>query len=157
EQEEEYGSWSTPVVITHEGRDLLLLGHSKDVKHLPEEKSGYLHAFDPKTGKELWKCQGLNSFVYTSALYGAGIGVGMSGFGGSALAVKLGGTGDITKDRLWRHPRNNQRVGSGMIVAGHVYMVDENAVPHCYDLKTGEDQWKDAKRPGGMTWGSMVH
>jgi outer membrane protein assembly factor BamB len=31
-------------------------------------------------------------------------------------------------------------------------------VPHCYDLKTGEDRWKDEKRVGsGVTWGSMVH
>ena len=81
----------------------------------------------------------------------------MSGYGGSALAVKLGGTGDITKDRLWLHPSNTQRVGSGMIVGDHVYMVDENGAPHCYELKTGEDVWK-AKRPtGGTTWGSMVH
>ena len=51
----------------------------------------------------------------------------MSGYGGSALAVKLGGTGDITKDRLWLHPKPaNQRVGSGVIVGEHVYMVDEN-------------------------------
>ena len=82
----------------------------------------------------------------------------MSGYGGSALAVKLGGTGDITKDRLWLHPKPaTQRVGSGMIVGEHIYMVDENAVPHCYDLKTGNDLWKDEARLKGTTWGSMVH
>src|SRR5262245_21095423 len=80
----------------------------------------------------------------------------MSGYNGSALAVKLGGTGDITKDRLWLHPKNEQRVGSGMIVGGHVYMVDENGLGRCYDLKTGEDSWKDAKQRTGTTWSSMV-
>jgi hypothetical protein len=45
-----------------------------------------------------------------------------------------------------------------VIVGEHVYMVDENGAPHCYDLKTGEDRWKDEKRVGsGVTWGSMVH
>ena len=45
-----------------------------------------------------------------------------------------------------------------MIVGDHVYMVDENGVPHCYELKTGKEVWKVEKRPGGgTTWGSMVH
>ena len=74
------------------------------------------------------------------------------------LAVKLGGTGDITRDRLWMHPRPaTQRVGSGAIVGEHVYMIDENAVVHCYELKTGNDLWKDEPRQKGLTWGSMVH
>jgi outer membrane protein assembly factor BamB len=83
----------------------------------------------------------------------------MAGFGGSALAVKLGGSGDITSDRLWLHPQNVQRVGSGMVVKGHIYIVDENGVPRCYDQQTGEEQWKVSKRPGSgaSTWGSMVH
>jgi hypothetical protein len=86
--------------------------------------------------KELWKCQGLNSFVYASALYADGVAAAMSGFNGSALAVKLGGSGDITKDRLWRHPRNNQRVGSGVLVGDYVDIVDENGAPHSYDVRT---------------------
>src|SRR5262249_18630148 len=137
----------------------LILGHSRDVKGAPEAKTGHLKAFDPSTGKELWACQGLNSYVYTSALFGNGVAVGMSGFGGSTLAVKLGGQGDITKDRLWLQPKPaTQRVGSGVIVGDHIYMVDENAVVHCYELKSGEDLWKSEGRiKGGMTWGSMVH
>src|SRR5262249_48891237 len=66
--------------------------------------------------------------------------------------------GDITKDRLWQHPKNEQRVGSGMIVGDHVYMVDENGMPRCYALKTGEELWKVEKRPvDTTTWGSMIH
>src|SRR4051812_21151940 len=157
EHDESFGSWSTPLIVKVNNQDQLLLGQSRDVKNAPESRTGYLKGFDPKTGKELWRCQGLNSYVYTSALYGDGVAVAMCGFGGSALAVKLGGSGDITKDRLWLHPRNTQRVGSGMVVGDHVYMVDENAAAHCYNLKTGEDAWKAETRRGGTTWGSMVH
>lgn len=159
EQDQSFGSWMTPLITNVNGQDQLILGYSKDVKGQPEDKSGFLYGLDPKSGKELWKCQGLNSYGYASPLYGDGVAVGMSGFGGSALAVKLGGSGDITGDRLWLHPRNTQRVGSGMIVNGHVYIVEENGVPRCYDLRTGEEQWKVDKRPGSgaSTWGSMVH
>lgn len=158
EHEEKYGSWSTPPIVKVNGRDQLLLGMSADVKGADDPKTGFLKGFDPKTGKELWYAHGANSYVYTSATFGNGVAVCMSGYGGSALAVKLGGAGDITKDRLWLHPTNNQRVGSGMILGEHVYMIDENAAPHCYELKTGEDLWKSQPRvKGGSTWGSMVH
>lgn len=158
EEDQTYGSWSTPLLTKVKGQDQMIVGFSRDLKGEPDDKTGYLHGFDPKTGKELWKCQGLNSFVYASALYSDGVAVGMSGYNGSALAVKLGGTGDITKDRLWLHPKNTQRVGSGCIVGEHVYIVEENGIPHCYELKTGEEVWKVEKRPGaGTTWGSMVH
>jgi outer membrane protein assembly factor BamB len=85
----------------------------------------------------------------------------MSGYGGSALAVKLGGMGDITKDRLWHHPKNIQRVGSGIIIGEHIYMVEETGVPHCYELATGKEIWEEqvkmGKRPEATTWSSMVH
>jgi outer membrane protein assembly factor BamB len=118
----------------------------------------HLKGFDPKSGQELWRCEGLNKYVYTSPLYGLGIAVAMSGYTGAALAVKLGGSGDITSDRLWLHPQNIQRVGSGMIIGGYVYMMEENGVPHCYELETGREVWQIQTRPGGgTTWGSMVH
>ncbi|MDB5335847.1 MAG: hypothetical protein JWN70_1466 [Planctomycetaceae bacterium] len=158
EQDQTYGSWSTPLITKVNEQDQLILGYSKDVKGQPDDKTGFLYGFDPQTGKEIWKCQGLNSFCYTSPLYGDGVAVGMAGYGGSALAVKLGGTGDITSDRLWMHPKNTQRVGSGMVIKGHVYIVDENGVPRCYNLQSGEELWKVDKRPGSgaSTWGSMV-
>jgi outer membrane protein assembly factor BamB len=157
EHDEPFGSWSTPLIVKVDGQNQLILGQSRDVKDAPE-KAGYLKGFDPKTGKELWACQGLNSYVYTSPLYSNGVAVNMSGYGGSALAVKLGGTGNITRDRLWLHPKPaTQRVGSGVLVGDHVYMIDEDGVPHCNELTTGKDLWKDEARVKGMTWGSMVH
>jgi outer membrane protein assembly factor BamB len=147
EHDEKRGSWGTPTIIKVDGRDQLLLSTVPHLKGL-----------DPKTGKELWRCEGHNKYVYTSPLFSNGVAVGMSGYSGAAFAVKLGGSGDITSDRLWFHPKNTQRVGSGVIVDGHVYIVEENGIPHCYNLKTGKEVWKIKKRPGaGNTWGSMVH
>lgn len=147
EHEEKDGSWGTPLIIKHEGQDQLLLATTPHFKGL-----------DPKTGKELWRCEGLNKYVYTSPLYADGVAVAMSGYRGAALAVKLGGSGDITKDRLWLHPQNTQRVGSGAIVDQTIYLIEEPGIPHAYDLTTGEEVWQVKKRPsGGRTWGSMVH
>jgi outer membrane protein assembly factor BamB len=142
------GSWSTPILAQIDGQDQLILS-------VPNRLKG----FDPKTGKELWSCAGLTSLVYTSPLYAEGVAVAMSGFHGHALAVKLGGSGDVTKDRLWHHAQNNpQRIGSGIIVGEHVYIVEDSGVPHCFELRTGQEVWKVEQRPGGGgAWGSMVH
>jgi outer membrane protein assembly factor BamB len=143
------GSWSTPIIARVKDADQLLLSAPNVFK-----------SFDPKTGKELWNCAGLTNLVYTSPLYADGIAVAMSGFHGHALAVKLGGSGDITKDRLWHHTKSNpQRIGSGVIAGGHIYMLPDSGTPQCIELKTGEELWSKQidKRPGGGAWGSMVH
>jgi outer membrane protein assembly factor BamB len=158
ETPQDFGSWSTPVIATVKGEDQLILGYSRDIKNAPESKNSFLRGFDLKKGKEIWRCRGLDSFVYTSALVHDDIAVALCGFGGSALAVKLGGTGDITGDRLWRQPRpSNQRIGSGVIVGAHFYLVEENGTPHCYELKTGKEVWKAPRERNPVTWGSMIH
>jgi outer membrane protein assembly factor BamB len=142
------GSWSTPIIARINGRDQLILSVPHRVK-----------GFDPQTGKELWFCAGLGKLVYTSPLHADGIVVAMSGFHGPALAVKVGGKGDITKDRLWHHAKTNpQRIGSGVIVGSHIYLLEENGTPHCFELKSGKEVWggQTAKRPGGGSWSSMV-
>jgi len=142
------GSWSTPILAKVGGKDQLLLSVVLKLKGL-----------DPKTGTELWSCDGLGNLVYTSPLFADGIAVAMSGYGGPALGVKLGGSGDITRDRVWHHPKNPQRIGSGVVVGDHVYMVEDDGRPHCFELKTGQELWQSQieKRPGGGAWGSMVH
>lgn len=146
------GSWSTPIIAKVNGQDQLLLGVPKTFK-----------GFDPKTGKVLWTCAGLGNLVYTSPLFsrtakGDDIAVQFSGFGGPALAVKLGGAGDITKDRLWHiNKQNPQRIGSGVIVGDHIFMLSENGTPQCFELTTGKEVWEVKERPGGGAWGSMVH
>ncbi|MCE9533432.1 MAG: PQQ-binding-like beta-propeller repeat protein [Planctomycetes bacterium] len=158
ETDEKFGSWSTPLITKVDGQDQLLLAFSGDVKGAKDDKTGFLKGYDPLKGTELWHCRGLDSYQYTSPLYGNGIAVGMSGYGGSAIAVKVGGTGDITPNRLWVHPKNTQRVGSGVLIGDHAYIMDENGMPRCYELKTGKEEWKVANRPGATTtWGSMVH
>ncbi len=141
------GSWSTPIVVRVGGRDELILGVPQKVK-----------GFDPKTGKELWSCAGLGKLVYTSPVCSAdGVVVAMSGFHGPALAVRAGGNGDVTKThRLWHHARQNpQRIGSAVVVGEHAYLVNEQGLAQCFELKTGKDLW-DQKRVDVKPWSSLV-
>jgi outer membrane protein assembly factor BamB len=58
-------------------------------------------------------------------------------------------------NRLWHVERATQRVGSGIIVGEHVYILNANGVAECIELKTGKTLWTE--RAGGSSWGSMVH
>ncbi|OYV88761.1 MAG: hypothetical protein B7Z73_07815, partial [Planctomycetia bacterium 21-64-5] len=140
------GSWSTPLVAKIGGRDEVLVS-------LPH----HVQAYDPSDGKILWSCDGLGDLVYTSVLVSDGIGVAMGGFHGPAIGFKLGGSGNVTQaNRLWHvTAKNPQRIGSGVIVAGHIYMVNEPGLVQCLDVKTGKEVWKD-RLGGEKVWASIV-
>jgi outer membrane protein assembly factor BamB len=140
------GSWSTPVISRINGRDELIMSWPEAVK-----------SYDPKTGDLLWTCKGLGKLVYTSPLVTPEVVVAMSGYHGPLLGVKTGGRGDVTAThRLWRHAeRIPQRIGSGVLVGEHVYILNENGTLQCLNWKTGETLWTE--RASSTSWGSIVH
>jgi outer membrane protein assembly factor BamB len=145
DQKDWMGSWSTPILAPGAGGDELIMAWP-----------GELKAYDPLTGKELWRCQGLGPLAYTSPLVSEDTVVQASGFGGAILAVRRGGTGDVTNThRLWREEKAPQRIGSGVIVGDYVYLVNENGVVECLERKTGKMLWKE--RATGSTWSSLVY
>jgi outer membrane protein assembly factor BamB len=146
------GSWSTPMVVKINGEDQIIVSMPTRVV-----------AYEPKSGSVIWTCSGLGNLpkgelVYTSPIIGDGYGVAMGGFNGPAIGFKLGGSGDMTAtNQLWRESQGiPQRIGSGVMVEGVVYMA--NAGPgtvQCIDPATGKDLWRD-RLPGGDHWGSIV-
>ncbi|MDB5306257.1 MAG: hypothetical protein JWO38_459 [Gemmataceae bacterium] len=144
-----FGSWSTPVVADVKGRTELVMSWP-----------GVVKGYNPDTGQVLWSCRGLEKdgavdrLAYTSPLVSADGIVAMAGYGGPSIGIKPGGTGDVTDThRLWRVAKNPQRIGSGVIVEGYVYTVNEPGVV-CLELKTGKEVW-DQPIPGG-SWSSIV-
>lgn len=142
------GSWCTPLITRVGDHDELILCVPKKVK-----------GFDPKTGSELWSCRGLGDLVYASPVCSAeGIVMAVSGYYGPALAVRAGGTGDVTDTRrLWHHTqRHPQRVGSPVIVGEHAYLLNESGLGQCFEVKTGKDLWHK-ERVSGASWSSPVY
>jgi outer membrane protein assembly factor BamB len=143
------GSWTTPVMMKVEGKDQLLVSWPRR-----------LAAYEPLAGKELWTCSGLNPLVYTSPIYGDGIVVALGGFNGNAIAVRAGGNGDVTESRrLWHHARSPQRIGSGVVYEGRVYVHNDPGTATCLDLKTGEMVWEErlrGKSATGQNWSSVM-
>lgn len=143
------GSWSDPLLRQAGTRQELLMSYP-----------GRACAFDPLSGKELWTCAGLTKLVYNSPLYADGMMIAMCGYGGAAMAVKLGGSGDVTDThRVWHLPRVQQRIGSGVIHEGYHYILTDGGIVECRNVKTGELVYQERlKGPGptGKNWSSLV-
>jgi outer membrane protein assembly factor BamB len=141
-----YGSWSTPVVLR-------LPDHDELIMSWPEAVSAY----NPASGELLWTCKGLGKLVYSTPLVTPDVIVAMSGFGGPYLAVRPGGRGDVTAThRLWLvEEKTPQRVGSGVLVGDHVYILNAIGTIQCIEVKSGKTLWEE--RAGSASWGSMVH
>lgn len=143
------GSWSDPLLRTVASREELFMTWP-----------GRACAYDPATGRELWTCSGLNKLVYNSPLYADGLVVAFGGYNGMGLAVKAGGEGDVTSThRVWSLPKVSQRIGSGVLHAGHHYILSDPGIAECRDLKTGQLVWSERlKGPGptGQNWSSLV-
>ena len=143
------GTWSTPVVIRAGGRDELVMTFPMEAR-----------AFDPRTGRELWRCAGLNPLIYASPVFGEGIVVAMGGYYGNSLAVKPGGRGDVTAtQRVWHQVRSKVGIGSGVIKDGYIYHVQSSGAATCLELMTGKLVWEE--KPQGVSrksasWSSMV-
>lgn len=148
------GTWSTPLIVNVNGNDQLLCSmHTRVI------------ACNPRTGEELWHVDGVSSdrgdLVYTSPMISGNIAVVLAGFGGPAMAFRMGGSGDVTEtNRLWhdgkeRHP---QRIGTGVIVDGNLFMAnaDNPGSIECIDIETGKSRWKVRRTSDGPHWGSMV-
>ncbi|MFM9118089.1 MAG: PQQ-binding-like beta-propeller repeat protein, partial [Planctomycetota bacterium] len=144
------GSWTTPIVVSIEGQEQMIVGW-------PTRVNGY----DPATGKLLWTCGGMRhdrgDLAYSSPVVTDGICFVTGGFNGVALAFRPGGSGDITDTRmLWRKEKQPQSIGSGVAVNGFVYR--PNAGPstiECLEAATGKVRWTE-RSPAGNHWGSVV-
>lgn len=130
-----FGSWTTPLIVRAGNRDEMVCNLARRVV-----------AFDPKTGRELWSCGGFADLAYGSPAPGfddkGPLVVSLGGFGGPGLAVRCGGSGDVTEThRIWHSPRTPARIGTSLVYQGHIYTVGINGVAECLELGTGKAVW----------------
>src|SRR6185503_5462037 len=77
-------SWATPILVKASGRDELITSGTEAVI-----------AYDPATGKELWRAKGLESNAVPSPVAGEDVVVLSAGYPAKvAVAIRPGGSGD---------------------------------------------------------------
>jgi outer membrane protein assembly factor BamB len=139
------GSWTTPIIVK-------VADHFELISTLPRRVTAY----DPQSGQQLWTCGGSGPLAYASPMESDGIILALGGYMGASLAVRTGGSGDVTNThRIWHKPKDGSWLGTGVAQDGAVYICDMNGVVHCLDVASGEGLWKQ-RCEGGGTWSSIT-
>lgn len=126
--------WGTPVAIRVAGRDELIVSSQHTVI-----------AYDPDTGGELWRCGGNRFEVIPTPVVAAGLVFCTSGRAGPTLAIRPGGSGDVTDTHVaWSTPRGSPFVPSPIVVGDYLYTInDMSSVVTCFEAATGEVMWQE--------------
>lgn len=140
-------SFSTPLLITNAGRAELI-----------SPASGGTYAYDPATGRPLWKVSTGNGFsVVPRPVYAHGLLFVNTDYDFPKLfAIRPGGEGDVTATHLaWQTGRGAPSTPSALVVGDEVYFVSDAGVATCADAKTGQVHWNE--RLGGGFSASPVY
>ena len=107
-------------------------------------------AYDPQSGKEIWRVGYGDGFSNVPRpVFAHGLVYIATGFHQPALmAVRPGGSGDVTRTHVaWTVQRGVPLTPSPVIVDDAVYMVNDGGIASCLDATTGASRWQE--RLGG--------
>jgi outer membrane protein assembly factor BamB len=127
-------SFSTPLVITVAGKQQIISPASDSVG-----------AFDPKTGREIWRVTYTGYSVIPRPVFGHGLLFISTSFNTpSVMAIRPGGQGDVTKTHVeWTLKKGAPHTPSLLLVGEELYMVSDRGIASCVDAKTGKPHWQE--------------
>ncbi len=142
-------AWNTPVVIqAASGREELILS-----------RHGEVMAFAPMTGESLWTCKtDITWYMVPTAVAAEGVVYVLGGRSGVAsLAVRAGGSGDVTgSHRLWTST-SGTNVPSPIVHEGHLYWVShDGGIAYCADVNSGEVVYEQRLGRFGQSYASPL-
>lgn len=125
--------WGTPIVIRAGDRHELIVSSQARVT-----------AYNPDSGKELWHCGGNLAEVIPTPVVGHGLVFCVSGRAGPTLAIRPGGSGDVTGTHLaWKQTKGASFVPSPLLYGNLLYQVNDMvSVATCYEAATGKVLWQ---------------
>jgi len=132
-------SWSTPLVVEHDGAKQLVVTARTKVK-----------AYDLASGKVVWEVAGLGSNPIPQPVQFRDTVLVMSGHREPRLmAVRLGRTGDLTGTDavVWETTRGTSYTGTPALHDGRLYVFSDNGLLTVFDAATGEPHYLQARLP----------
>jgi outer membrane protein assembly factor BamB len=138
---EELPSWGTPTVaMTSSGPQLVT------------NASNFIRGYDPNTGKELWRLGGSSKITAPTPVFDEGLVVVASGRAPERpiFVVKPDARGDLTlpsgktsSDAIaWSRTGRGPYMPTPLIYKGLVYVLANNGLFDAYNLKTGEEVYR---------------
>lgn len=132
-------AYATPLVVEINGQTQVIIPGAQ-----------WVCAYDPQTGKELWRADHGSGFSNVPApVFENGTVYICSGFMRPQLvAIRTDGEGDVTNSHIeWTFSRQVPTTPSPVVVDGRIYMVSDRGVATCVDAATGQEVW--TSRMGG--------
>ena len=140
-------AYTTPLVIRVGDRDQLISVGAFRAR-----------AYDPLTGKEIWRVRYDEGFSNVPRpIFTQGLVVIATGFQQpELLAVRPDGTGDVTRTHIaWSLKRGAPLTPSPLAVGDELYVVNDGGIASCIDARTGAVIWQ--QRLGGTYSASPVY
>ncbi len=126
-------AFSTPIIAEQDGRPIVVSLGSKA-----------LYAYEPSTGKEIWRVEHRETHSGSSTPVG---GEGLIFFGtgianGELWALRPGGTGQLSDANVaWKTKKHVCGKTSVTLVDGLIYMINDGGIASCLEAKTGAEVW----------------
>ncbi len=139
-------AWTTPCVAElPDGSNELVINQKEAI-----------YGFDPWTGKQLWRCNGIQDYVVPMPIAHDGVVYCLGGRQNRCLAVRLGGRGDVTDShKLW-DVNIGANVTSPVYFNGHLYWASDKAIANCLNAKTGEAVYRQRLNTRSRIYASIV-
>jgi outer membrane protein assembly factor BamB len=138
---DEASGWTTPYLLNQGGRMQAVITGSNAVR-----------GYDLATGDVLWECSGLGSNSVPSLVADQNTIYAMSGHNnGMAMAIQLGGAGDLTNSGAirWKINRGTPYVPSPLLYDGLLYFCQRNdAILTCVDAASGNPHYSQERIEG---------
>jgi outer membrane protein assembly factor BamB len=112
-------------------------------------------AYDPLTGKELWRHKGLESNAVPTPVVSNDLVVVTSGSPAKVvLALKAGGSGDVTgtPNLVWKYNKGTAYVPSPILYGQYLYLTTDRGILTCLDALTGKVEYEGARTPVPTTF-----
>jgi outer membrane protein assembly factor BamB len=139
------GCWASPVLVEVPG------GKPELVLNCPNT----MRAFDPDSGKEIWRCSTIQEFYLCPTVVSKdGVVYAIGARAHTAVAVKAGGKGDVTKTNLLWTKGVGSNVTSPAVHGEHLYWVDDGGVAYCLKASNGDKVYQE--RLGGGVYASVT-
>ena len=138
-------AFSTPIVITVDGKDQLISSGAKAC-----------FAYDPITGKEIWFVEfDSHSAAARPVFDGEKLYISTGYPKADLLAVRPDGEGNVTDTHVeWIYMKNVSRRSSPALWGNRLYMVDDGGVATCLDTRSGAMIWRE--KVGGNHSSSLI-
>ncbi len=138
-------SWATPLLVFGDDRVELVTSGAESVI-----------SYNPSTGEEYWRAEGVVSHPIPSPVAGKGLVFLSAGSQRKkAMAIRLGGSGDLTGTPFvaWTYEKGTAYVPSPILYGDYLYLLTDRGVVTCLKAATGEVIYTD-RLPAASTFKS---